>query len=177
MDYLVFSSDGAPSAPLGEPPSGYRFETWTPALRRVRPRGLPLVPFAFWWGLHQLSLFGNRDYAMVLGWRGDSLVHYLAIVPGYFRFPFVGPNDLQIAVVWTDPDHRGKRLAPFAIDMAMRFRGAAGRRFWYMAAEDNVASLKTARRAGMERAGRAVRPDRPGLGRLRPYEFRPEGPA
>jgi hypothetical protein len=160
LDYLVFASSGSQGSPAAEPPAGYRFETWTPGSLRLRPRGTPFVPFAFWGAFHRLSLFRNRDYGVVLGWQGDALVHYLALVPGYFRFPFVGPEDLQIAVVWTDPDHRGKRIAPFGIDLAMRFRGDGGRRFWYMTAEDNIASARTAERARMELVGRATRRSR-----------------
>ena len=53
----------------------YSVEVWRPSWRRVVPAGLPLWPYGLWWLFHQLRVFANRDYAIVLVRDAGRIAH------------------------------------------------------------------------------------------------------
>lgn len=135
----------------------YSFCLWKPTVRSVEPRGLPKMPFVVWWVMHYLHVFTNRDYAMFVVYYGDVLVHRSSVSPGYFRFPFMAKDDLQIGDTWTAPEHRGKGLATFALQKTLELQKKLGRRFWYVVAESNIPSIRAAEKAGLIKVGEGIR--------------------
>jgi SAM-dependent methyltransferase len=79
--------------------------------------------------------------------------------------------DLQFGDLWTHPAHRGLGIAPAALCLAIAARSDRDRTFWYLTHETNVASIRTAERAGLRRMGRAVRTRKLGLSQLGQYEL------
>src|SRR5215469_5150957 len=73
-------------------------EVWTPSMLRVVPRGLPAYPFAVFWLFHQLRVFKNRQYRVILIRDGRRVIHCSTIIPCYFRFPFMHKEDIQVGV-------------------------------------------------------------------------------
>jgi RimJ/RimL family protein N-acetyltransferase len=162
-DHLVFRCEHATRATIAAP-EGYTVELWRPSLVPAVPPHFPRVTYGAWWLFHRASVFHNRDYAAVIIWRGDELAHRLGIFPGWFRFPFMARDDLQLGDLWTAPGHRGRGLAAVAVRFAMANAASApGRSFWYLTHAENSASIRTANKAGFSLVGRAVRTRRWGL--------------
>src|SRR2546430_16473908 len=78
----------------------YTYTLWQPTIGSVVPREVPKMPFVIWWAMHYLRMFGNRDYGLFVVYSGDTLVHRSCVFPRYFRFPFMGKDDLQICDTW-----------------------------------------------------------------------------
>lgn len=160
-DHVVFRA--STSASTSAPPAGYSFELWTPSAFRTIPDATPKRTYEVWWLFHRMHVFRNRDYAVVLARKGGRVAHRLALFPGYFRFPFMSTRDLQIGDVWTEPADRGRGLAAHGLTYAMERSALPGRAFWYLTHDTNVASTRTAERAGMQRIGVAARTKRFGV--------------
>ncbi len=156
---------GGPVAPLG-----YSYTVWKPGLLRVRPHGLPLQPFFIWWIFHQLRVFANRDYAVVLIQHQNQLVHRSVVTPKYFRFPFMGNRDLQVGDTWTHEAHRGKGLATLGLQAALEAGG--NREYWYLVEEGNLPSIRVAMKLGFRLAGVGIRTRRLGLALLGSFVLR-----
>ena len=163
MDLLFYAGDcqEREPAPAGSCQPG-TLEVWSPSLRRIVPRGLPLYPFAIWWFFHYLRVFKNRQYKLVLIRHEGRVVHRSTIVPCYFRFPFMRPDDVQIGV-WTEPEYRGLGLTGFALEKAIELTRGASRRIWYIVKEANQSSVRVAEKQGLLFAGRGARVSRFGL--------------
>ena len=114
----------------------------------VTPHGIPIFPFIIWWFFHYLRVFKNRDYEIFIVFCGKRLVHYSVAMPPSFRFPFMSKNDIQICNVWTHPKYRRKGIATFACERIISSKIRQDRKFWYIAKDDNTASVKTAEKIG-----------------------------
>jgi RimJ/RimL family protein N-acetyltransferase len=169
-DHAVYRAVGLPAVVPIPKPEGYELEVWEPSLMRLVPPGVPRRIYAVWWAFDRARVFRNGDYAVVLARKGRELVHRLGIFPGYFRFPFMGRDDLQIGHVWTSPAHRGRGLAAWAVRFAMEQRATDRRTFWYLTHDSNLASLRIAERVGFVRFGTAARTRRLGLRILGRFE-------
>lgn len=161
-EYLFYRAQAAPAKAIAID-SGYTFEIWRPTLSSVVPNGLPLIPFGVWWLFHQLRIFKNRDYALFLVRHDGVVVHRSVITPGYFRFPFMGANDLQVGDTFTEPAHRGKGLALFALQAILGADPATRRPYWYVVERTNRPSIRVVEKAGFQLAAEGVRSSRFGL--------------
>ena len=147
----------------------YRSCLWVPSLLGARPQGLPLLPFFIWWLLHHSRLFANRDYAVFVIYHDDTVVHRSCVFPGYFRFPFMSHDDLQIGDTWTAPEHRGKGLGTFAVQQVTSLLGKPRRGFWYVVEGGNAASIRVVEKAGFTKVGLGTRTRRLGSRLLGSY--------
>ena len=149
------------TAVAGDLPNGYSVELWRPGLR---PPGAEGKKYLVNWAFHRLHVFRNQEYSAVVVRSGGELAHISYVFPGFFRFPFMTGSDVQIGDTWTFPVHRGKGLATWALMYARETLATGGRRIWYVSQEDNVASVRTAEKAGFALVGRGSK--RPRLGSL-----------
>lgn len=135
---------------------GYRAEVWCAAPWRilpaclVRPRGddglLRLGHLFFYWLHHYFALFGrDREYRILLIFRDRELAHYSIVRSRDFRFPFMGPGDLQVGPVWTHPKYRRRGLAKRALALICSRWSGAHRRIWWLCSGDNSISELVAR--------------------------------
>jgi RimJ/RimL family protein N-acetyltransferase len=133
-------------------PSGYSCSVWSASAPKPWPSGTCSLRirarFAFRWLLERARLFINREAGAICIYSGDRLVHYSAFTPRYWRFPFLAERDLQIGDTWTDPDHRGKGLASFAVRKIVKAKWEPGRGFWYVVGYDNLASIRVVEKLG-----------------------------
>lgn len=169
---LFFYLKEGENAPIGEAITSaphYVARIWHPSLTNWVPEGIPLMPYAVWWLFHQVGIFTNRDYAILLIYFQGMVVHHSCVFPWYFRFPFMAKNDLQVGDTWTHTAHRGKGLALIALEEIVRLCNKPGRRFWYVVEEENVASIRVAEKAGFSKVGQGVRIKRLGLSLLGAY--------
>ncbi len=144
------------SLPIAAPE--YSCTVWKPSIFRVRPKGLPFYPFAVWWIFHQLRLFANREYSIVIIHHQGLIVHRSVITPKYFRFPFMGDADLQVGDTWTHEKYRGRGLAKLGLEAAMAAAGE--RQCWYLVEEHNLPSIRVAEKLGFNRVGTGARTSR-----------------
>jgi RimJ/RimL family protein N-acetyltransferase len=168
-EFLFYKAFSRPGRPQALPEADYSCEFWRPSLGDLTPAGLSLLPFGVWWLFHHLRIFSNRDYALFLIRRHGEVVHRSVVTPGYFRFPFMRKNDLQVGDTLTVPEQRGKGLAVFALQAILSSDDFAGRSYWYVVERDNVASIRAAEKAGFQFAGKGTRTKRLGLRALGSY--------
>jgi RimJ/RimL family protein N-acetyltransferase len=129
---------------LGE---GYTMELWKPGLGALVPPTMS-SRFIVWWLFHCCGILGNGMYRALLVRHKGVVVHRSCLVPRYFRWPFMGKNDLQITSTWTSPDHCGLGLATFALRRLVGGCADGSRSFWYISREDNPASIAVCVRSG-----------------------------
>jgi RimJ/RimL family protein N-acetyltransferase len=158
--YRFYRSDGGDRPESREFSPKYNWFFWRPSLRTLWPDAScdPSVKFRFLFRttLHYLGLFSGPECGALCAQCDGRLVHYSAFTPGYWKFPFLEDNDLQIGNTWTDPSHRGRGLARFALLEILRTKHNRGRAFWYVVEETNTASVRVAEKAGFALAGKGA---------------------
>jgi RimJ/RimL family protein N-acetyltransferase len=158
MKYLFFSICAAniPAYPAVDK-SAYTAMLWRPSRTRIAPRGVFKFSFIVWWIFHYLRIFKNRYYGIFLFYDGDKVIHYSCLFPGYFRFPFMFPRDLQIGDVFTDESYRDRALATRALQEIVHLHRDVADRFWFITDEANAPSIRVAEKAGFQRTGEGSR--------------------
>lgn len=155
-DYLVYKRAAADSGRVSElGSSSLRIHVWHPTVYSPVPKGFP-VRFVAWSIANGTGIFKSRELAVYYVEKDGELVHRSAVLPAWFRWPFMQAGDLQISSVWTDPSHRGKRLATGVLTAVCDDLGST-RDLWYTSRAENVASLKVAENAGFHLAHTAKR--------------------
>jgi RimJ/RimL family protein N-acetyltransferase len=164
-DILFFKSVFKPDLSGSDhQPPGFHWELWTPSYCSFFPKGMKSFPYFFWLILHICHVFFNRGYRIFLiRDKDERIVHRSVVTPGYFRFPFMKSDDLQIGNIWTAEDQRGKGLSVFAMNTIMRNCYKKTRTIWYLVEQDNEASTRVAERAGFTLYGKGYRRKRFGL--------------
>ena len=163
-------------AAIGKPPrwpKGCELRSWRPAYDGPPPRGPHFRENLVWFAFDQLGLFGSRAFEELQVWRDGRLAHRLIVTPRWFRFPFMGRDDLQIGALWTDPQARRLGLARAAIAEAHRRHAAQAGGFWYVADDANPASAGLAEACGYRRVGVGRRTRRLGLRVLGQFVMEP----
>jgi RimJ/RimL family protein N-acetyltransferase len=94
-----------------------------------------------------LHLFAGSGSGALLIYDRRRLVHYSGFTPRYWRFPFVADDDFQIGDTWTDPAHRGRGLASFALQRVVMTLAKPGRRLWYVVEDINKPSIRVVEKA------------------------------
>lgn len=114
--------------------------------------------------MHRLRVFANSEYgAMVIARPGQPPDHVTSIFPGFFRFPFMAKNDLQIGLTRTKADAQGQGLAQRAVLETVAALNVPGRRFWYLTEAENIASCSVIEKSGFSLIGKGHRRARFGL--------------
>jgi len=157
---VLDSGDAVPEPQL---PDGYAWMLWRPRGFRIVPPGMPWLLGIMYWVASCWLALGSGGYAVLLVMHRGAVVHRSIALPRFFRHRFLGDRDLMVGGTWTDPVHRCRGLARFALGAMVSELSAPGRRFWYVAHERNTASLRVAERCGFRPAGRCARTRRLGL--------------
>lgn len=127
----------------------YAIELWQPGAGSIVPPTMS-SRFIVWWLFYVFGILGNRIYRVLLIRHNGAVVHRSCLVPKYFRWPFMGEDDVQISSTWTDPKHRGRGLATFALSFLVQSYAEGARQFWYICREDNQASIGVCLRCGFQ---------------------------
>jgi len=142
-----YQLDGAEAAP--QPlASDMQLSWWQPERDGLPGRGSRRLVNYLWWALARAGGFSRPDFAELRIERAGRLVQRLIVTPRWYRFPFMGPTDLQIGDVWTAPDARRQQLARLAVAQASQRFAAGGTTIWYVTEEGNDASAALARACG-----------------------------
>lgn len=158
--FVAYSSQGGDFVPQAG--DGMEYFWWRPGLTSLIPPTLGVI-FMGWWLFHAFRIFKGRDYSVLFIKHNGRIVHRSCVIPPYFRWPFMGTNDLQISSTWTDTAYRGKNLATIALQKIVTDMKKEGRRFWYMSREENPASVSVAKKAGFLLFGYATRTKKNGM--------------
>jgi RimJ/RimL family protein N-acetyltransferase len=144
-------------------------EIWRPSWCGVVPPGVRRRALYAYWLFHYGRVFRNRDYCLVVIRDQQRVAHYSAAYPGFFRFPFMAADDLQIGAVWTEPEYRGRGLAKIGVDALLAEIGRRERKVWYVVDEENAPSIRVAQNVGFSLVGAGVKQPRFRLSLLGAY--------
>jgi RimJ/RimL family protein N-acetyltransferase len=162
---------GESPAGSAQVPEGYALSIWRPRSDGLPPPLLKAWPNAVWWAFDHLGVFANRRGGVLMLLHDGELAHSALVTPRWFRFPQMGPRDLQIGDVWTAPEHRGRGLAKAGVQLiADRWRGLY-QRLWYLVDDDNAASIRVIERCGFRLLGDGGRTRPLGLGLIGRYHL------
>jgi ribosomal protein S18 acetylase RimI-like enzyme len=139
---------GSRPAEGAELPSNLCIRCWRADVDGFPPRGSRIIANLLWWALAKLRLFARPGFTEIALVDDGCVVHRLIVTPGWYRFPFMSPHDLQLGALWTSPDSRRRHLARAAIAEAHRRFAHEDARFWYVTDADNRASAALARSCG-----------------------------
>ena len=143
--YKSAGTDGSASA--DDEQAAFDFVFWKPSFRRFVPPGKSRK-YVIYWIFHYLRIFRNRDYAALLRYDGDTCVSSLLIVPAYYKWPFMKPDDLQMTYVITHRDYRRRGLSEKLLRHAFRETCRPERTLWYITDRDNKASRNLCTKVG-----------------------------
>jgi len=158
------------SAPVPLPP-GLTLEFWQPRWRQPVPPGLPLRPFLAISLFHFVRGFASQEYAVVIIRDGGVPVAHTCVIPKCFRFPFMGPDDLQVVCSRTQPDYRGRGLGVITLQEVARRLERPGRKLWGLIWEANRSSIRRIEKAGFRCVGRGEKTPLPLLRMLGSRRF------
>lgn len=145
---------------------------WQPN-RDGPPRGLfASRPNWAWWAMDLAGRFNRPDLTVYAIHDGSRLLHRLLVTPRWWRFPFMGRDDLQFGMLWTDPAVRGKGLAGQAIAAAHADFAGECAAFWYLVDERNDDSIRLIERIGYSLIGTGERTRPLGFGALGQFKMR-----
>lgn len=145
-------------------PEGYQY-----SIHRLRPWQLASLgsKYSLQYLLYCLIytlVGGTRHYRGLAIADPSGIVKHTAMVfPRYFRFPFMGRDDLQIGLLKTDPSAEGLGLASYAVQELLRTMEPKNAFCWYLADQQNLPSLRVAEKNGFELVARGCRTSRLGL--------------
>lgn len=165
--FYLRTLEAVPAAPALPP--GVRVAFWRPRDAFTPPAAIRSKVNRVWALFDRAGVFANGDFAVIQLYEGDRLLHRAGIFPGFFRFPFMALDDLQVGDTWTDPAARGRGLATLAIGLVLAQCGRPGRRFWYLVEEANAPSIRVIEKAGFTLAGTGARLPRAGVSALGYY--------
>ena len=115
-----------------------------PSITKILPKGIIKISFLIWWVFWVLGFF-KRDYFIGIAFNSDKkFIHHFVILPKFFKYPFMGEDDLQIGDVWTHPSYRGFNLSAFAISSLIEAVPVHYKSIWYITEAENKSSIKVA---------------------------------
>lgn len=145
--FFDYATDTPP--PPRTVPTSYELVYFKPSLSRLKLHTpANSLVFLFWY----FMTFGK--YRIVYVKDGDVIIHFSIILPKYFKFPFIGPNDLEIGPCWTKEEYRGQGLYPAALSYIIRkYQHTRVQRLFMFTRKPNVASQKGILKVGFRPFG------------------------
>lgn len=155
-DILVFKKDNTALTSNSNIRLDYRLEVWRPGVFTFVPPNKGIKYF-FYWIFYMFGIFKNSNYASYLLYDNGILVSSCLVVPSYYKWPFMGNNDIQFTYVVTNENYRGQGLAGKLIEKAMADFSHQSDAFWYITDTQNPASIRVAEKLGFRCQGKAER--------------------
>jgi len=137
----------------------FEFKVFSPCWSQVTPQGLKISLASLLWALLYLSIWRpqGKEFKYYLFYDEKHLIHYSTVLPKYYRFPFMDKSDIQIGPYWTAEKHRGLGLCPSVIRKIINDYRSQKKYAYILIPEANIASQKSAVKAGFEIYGYGVR--------------------
>jgi len=128
-------------------------------------------PFVSWWLFHHCGVFYNKCFFMIGHFENNQLVHRTCVFPGYYKFPFMNKEDLQLGEIWTKEDYRRKGLASHAIKYILNLDHYHNKTFYYVVSANNFESIRLAEKIGFIACYKAHKKRKMGLSFIGKYEI------
>lgn len=141
-------------------PAGYTVSDWRPRRDGSPPADIASSSNTVWRIFDRVGMFANPHCGVLIIRDADGLAHTSLVTPGWFRFPLMAKQDIQIGSTWTAEAKRGQGLARVAIaEINRRWQGQFARS-WYIVDSENTASIRVIERMGyaLIGEGRRTRP-------------------
>jgi RimJ/RimL family protein N-acetyltransferase len=167
----IYYSDGNLPEGLSFNVEGLTAFHWKPSLKSITPPDQKNVKYALLTIACWIGIFKNRDYSFLYLKDGENIVLRCGVLPAYFRWSFMGKDDLQIMRVWTDPVYRGRGLAKYAIATCISFTSMPERHYWSVIYADNDASISAFTKLGFVYIGFVKRTSSMGIKYLSRYNM------
>lgn len=135
------------------------------------------MPFAVWYMFHCCGIFHNDCFKVIAKFEDNRMIHRTCVFPGFYKFPFMGSDDLQLGDIWTKEEYRGKGLASSAIEYAISLKEFKDTIFWYVVETSNTDSIRLAEKHGFTAWAAAEKKTRLGLSFIGKYEAFPTAPS
>jgi ubiquinone/menaquinone biosynthesis C-methylase UbiE/GNAT superfamily N-acetyltransferase len=137
-------------------------QIWRPSLFRWYPSGIKAIgekfDFILCWVLYYRLIPSFEDgYSAFLLYNEKEVLHHSVVTGRSFKYPFMGKNDLQIGMIFTQTEHRRKGLALYTGREILNRCEKSGRTIWYITEENNLASRRLAEKLGFSEFGLAIR--------------------
>lgn len=125
------------------------FNIWAPSFFKNRPKYLPFK-YIFYFIFLKIGIFRNYHYYSIFGKLEGEYACSLLVVPKYWKWPFMGKNDVQITYVMVNQNLRGKGLGFDLLNYTLLTLAKKPEieNIWYVADLDNTASIKLAKKCG-----------------------------
>jgi hypothetical protein len=81
-------------------------------------------------------------YRILYVMKGHKVLHYSFIIPKTFRFPFMGPNELEIGPCFTDIHYRGRGIYTRVLQLIPYIFKESAKTFWIYTVQSNIISQK-----------------------------------
>jgi len=171
MRYIFFRKDLAElkqleNGTIANVNGNYRLETFKPDWLHIMPKGMNIMligmhqslAFIIWWLLNLVIWRRQRrSYEHYLVYDGERLAHYSIVLPRYYRYPFMGDNDIQIGPYWTAEEYRGRGICPFVIRRIVSDYKFHKECAYVLIREDNIKSQRSAIKGGLDFYGYGIR--------------------
>ena len=138
--------------------SPYQTRIWKPGIFRYLPPHKNIKYLAYWM-FYMVGIFKNDNYSAYYMFENDVLVSSCMVIPSYFKWPFMGIDDVQFTYVMTSNDYRGKGVAGKLIKKIMSDLQPKVDTFWYVTDKKNIASIRVAEKMGFQLIGQADKSD------------------
>ncbi|WP_294819444.1 hypothetical protein [uncultured Flavobacterium sp.] len=151
MSDLAYVSDSNWASPdLSAFLRDYRVEVWRPTLTNILPPGFPKKYMMFWFA-HFLGVFRNKRYSVIYVYdrENGAMMSSTLLVPTYFKWPFMGKEDLQYSYSITKPQYRGKGINTYVKQYARVLYPQKEVAFWGLVHPENISSIKVLEKTGL----------------------------
>ena len=127
----------------------------------MTPKNLFYSSFFAWAIFYFLKIFYRPEYKIFLiYYKKKEIASYCAVLPKYFKTPFMENNDLQIGPIGTRENHQRKGIALYLISKIIESYKDKKINFWYVARKENEPSIKLIEKIGFTKYGEGTKKKR-----------------
>ncbi len=142
----------------------YDIELFSPTFFQLKEHSVKIYIYLFWF------FFTKGQYRIIYVKKDNTIIHYTHILPKFFKFPFMGSNDLEIGPSWTDEQYRGKGIFPAVMAYAFGYFKEEKRTFHAFAHIDNIPSQKAILKVGFSKWMNGYKTEKLGIYRIEKNE-------
>lgn len=164
MRYMVFRKDldelkESADDVVAKTDEKYKIETFKPDWFCITPKGMNKnLAFVIYWLLYLIIWRRQgKSYEHYLVYDRERLIHRCTVLPKYYRYPFMGNNDIQIGPYWTADGYRGQGICPIMICKIMNKYKFKKKYAYVVMRENNTRSQRCVIKAGLNFYGYSIR--------------------
>ncbi len=142
----------------------YSIEIFSPTLFQLKKHSAKIWIYIFWF------IFTKGQYKIIYVKKDDKLIHYSHTLPKFFKFPFMGSEDLEVGPSWTDEKYRGKGIFPAVIGYTVQLFKKEKCTFYILVHKDNSSSQKAVLKSGFNKWRDGYKTEKLGIYRIKDNE-------